>query len=210
VEPRSSLSIDEFWNAAHRDTEVKWLSGYPGPEIWERLEVTDRIVPGAIVLNIGVGTGRCTRDLHAQGCIVHALDISPEATAKVEDITAATYLASALDRLPANTFDVALSHLVAQHNLDEPLLAQMRAVIRSLKPSGIFAMQFSKPVGNQILIAPNTESAMGGSVWRTPEKVHRMIEASGGRAARSVPKEFSDEKAWAWHVVHVAKAEAEY
>jgi hypothetical protein len=140
-----------------------------------------------------------------RGCKVHALDISPLALKRVEDVATA-WAASELDKLPSDTFDVAISHLVAQHMLDSDLSAQLVAVIRSLKQDGVFAMQFMKPAQEVQGKTPQTRgSAKGGGVFRTPEMIERMVRAAGGRVVRSVPKEQSQENRWAWQVVHIKR-----
>src|SRR6185436_575611 len=119
-----------------------WLTGSRAEGVWYPLAIQSRLRRGTVVLNIGVGLGHCTRALVRRGCIVHALDIAPAALAKVERIVAKTWLADNLSALPPKTFDVAISHLVAQHMSDEQLSAQLNAVVASLKPDGVFALQF--------------------------------------------------------------------
>jgi cyclopropane fatty-acyl-phospholipid synthase-like methyltransferase len=202
-------TVVEFWNTAHETNEGYWLSGYTGPDIWHRLEVEERVVPGAVVLNIGVGVGSCTRALVERGCVVHALDISSIALQRVEAV-AIPWLASEIIRLPQNTFDLALSHLVAQHMPDDDLHAQLYAVVRALRDKGVFAMQFLKPIDKRqeaiVTIDQPRSSQKGGSIFRTPEKVEQMVKAAGGTVLRSVAKESSIEQQWAWHVMHVGRA----
>jgi SAM-dependent methyltransferase len=197
--------LRDWWETAHSQNKTLWLSGYPGPEIWNRLEVEERLVPGATVLEIGVGLGYCTRALFDRGCEVHTLDISAAALDRVKEF-ATTWIASELDRLPEDKFDVAISHLVAQHMFDHDLETQIRAVVRALRRNGVFAMQFSKPVGDeQIAHIPGRADAKGGSVWRTPERLEAIVNAAGGKVVRSVPKESSQERQWAWHVAHIMR-----
>lgn len=203
--PSSHLSIGQFWETAHKTKELLYLSGYPGAEIWERLRVVDRIVPRAVVLNIGVGMGHCTRALAERGCIVHALDISREGLASISDI-ATTWHVDELDRIPSKVFDLVLSHLVWQHMRDDALDAQMGAVFRSLKTDGLWASQFSVPCPNGPPLHEYTElDAMGGRVLRTNEIVARLVYAAGGKTIRF----FADQAGpdWAWHVVHLTRAD---
>ena len=195
-------SDKEWWESAHRENDFDYVSGYSGHDIWRRLEVEDRIVAGAVVLNIGVGQGLCTRDLAARGCIVHALDITPAALARVEDVIAGGWLAENLGALPSRTFDLAISHLVTQHLRDADLLAQMRAVLRALKPSGIFAMQFIGPAPKG-LPEGLQEHAKTGGVVRSPETIARFAEEAGGVVVRSAPKEGTEY--WQWHMAQIRK-----
>lgn len=198
-------TIHAWWDRAHKNDSLLWLSGYSGPSIWERLEVDSLLRPGAVVLNIGVGLGYCTHALSGRGCTIYALDISDIALNRVRSI-ATPWLADNAANLPSNTFDVAISHLVVQHMLDDALLPQMTAVINSLKPNGIFALQFAKYTAKQ---SQNTRftsmDAKGGSVLRSVEEMESMAIKAGGEIALSVPKEFSETGSWAWHVVHIRR-----
>jgi len=69
------------------------------------------LTPDMDILNIGVGKGYCTQNLAALGCRVSVLDISCAALNKVKNITAGTYLANALHKIPKNHFDIAISFL---------------------------------------------------------------------------------------------------
>src|ERR1700760_1828233 len=92
-------TVSQFWDRAHGGEDPYWLSGFSGPDIWRRLDVSGRIRRGAVVLNIGVGLGHCTRALAEAGCVVHALDISPIALERVRNI-ATGWLSTDLDRIP--------------------------------------------------------------------------------------------------------------
>lgn len=190
-----------WWERAHTEDDLEYVSGYGGPEIWQRLDVTERVKPGAVVLNIGVGQGTCTRDLAAKGCIVHALDIAPAALARVADV-AKGYLADNLDSLPSNTFDLAVSHLVAQHMPNEALEAQMRAMMRALKPGGVFALQFLSP-SEKGIPEFNESYAKTGGVVRPPEMMIDMAQRAGGQVIKCVPNDFTEY--WAWHIIQIMR-----
>jgi 2-polyprenyl-3-methyl-5-hydroxy-6-metoxy-1,4-benzoquinol methylase len=201
---RDQETLKDWWERAHvRDHQV-WLTGSQGDDVWQRLEVTDLLKPGVIVLNVGVGFGHCTRQLANMGCIVDVLDIAPAALERVDGFVRNGYLASGLNRLPSDTYDVALSHLVAQHMMDADLQVQIREVVRSLKPNGVFAVQFAT---SMLPIAPEQTptSAKGGSNQRSPERVSELVRQVGGRVVLSKAKEqFPDHKA-GWHVVHIGR-----
>lgn len=199
-------SIRDWWERAHHRDHQVLLTGSAGQdEVWPRLGVLDRLVPCAVVLNIGVGLGQCTRELAARGCVVDVLDISEYALSRVADVTRATYLASSLCSLPSDTYDVAMSHLVAQHMLDVDLETQIREVVRSLKANGIFAVQFATSMlpGER---DQDEASAKGGSIQRSPAAMEKLVSRAGGRVALSQPREqFTDHQA-GWHVVHIARS----
>jgi SAM-dependent methyltransferase len=198
----SGESLNDWWNRAHERDHQYWLTGSDGAEVWERLGVRSRLSQGVRVLNIGVGLGQDTRQLAAMGCEVHALDISPVALDRVRGL-AVTHLASDLDRLPRDCFDVAMSHLVAQHMLDFDLLAQMKAVLLSLTSSGVFAIQFA--TGAAAALEQTSLQAKGGSIHRTPEQMERLVAQAGGLVALSEPREQFPEHRAGWHVMHVVR-----
>ncbi len=170
----------QWWNWAHEHDEPYWLSGTSGPEVWKRLGVENRLTLGASVLNIGVGLGRCTRQLAARGCEVSVLDISDVALERVADV-APGYLASDLEALPSSSFDVALSHLVAQHMNDADLEAQIRHVVRALVPDGLFAIQYLRNVNDIELDQSNTYNVKSGSICRSQAAFDALAERAGGQ-----------------------------
>ncbi len=206
------ISVQDWWDTHHRGDHPDhrfFLTGSSGSKLWARLSVDDHLVPGRVVLNIGVGLGRCTRELAKRGCVIHALDVSPVALDKVRKITERAWLASELDELPASTFDVAISNLVTQHISNADLEKQLLAVCRSLKPNGIFAMQFAyrlngisdheDPVTNQ--------SIKCGAVCRSLSAMVRKVEASGGIVCFSRRIGVFPEFGSGWYVLHIVRPE---
>jgi 2-polyprenyl-3-methyl-5-hydroxy-6-metoxy-1,4-benzoquinol methylase len=186
---QAAEALNQWWNRAHETDHAYWLTGSPGPEVWARLGVEELLVPGAQALNIGVGLGRCTRDLAERGCAVSVLDISPAAVERVSDV-AAGYLADNLSSLPSGRFDVALSHLVAQHMSDADLSDQIHHVLRSLKPGGIFAMQYAN---HKFGVADDQPQSLdmlkGGSICRQEDQMAALVARAGGCVVRSYTKE---------------------
>lgn len=170
----------DWWNRAHRTDHAMWLTGSLPEDAWRRLAVADYLLPKVKVLNIGIGLGYCTRALHARGCQVSVLDISEVALQRVANI-APGYLASNLDALPTGEFNLALSHLVAQHMYDNDLEAQMKAVIRSLKPGGFFALHYAAPADGSPANINTPEYARGGGVLRESEFIAAMAVRSNAR-----------------------------
>ncbi len=174
-------SIEDWWNQHHAANHAFWLSGYRGVNVWQPLEIMNYIRPGKVVLNIGIGLGYCTQDLVSQQAVVHVLDISTVALEKVKPIVAGTWLPGQLDELPSNYFDLAISHLVTQHMNDQDLRDQLQAVIRGLKPDGIFAMQFAFAKSYNPATHYTVEDAKGGGVCRTLCQMETLVNAGGGR-----------------------------
>jgi hypothetical protein len=195
--------VADWWNRAHKSKQVRWLSDYPGEEVWKRLDVENLLVPEAAVLEIGVGTGRSAVALKGRGCKVSALDISSVALERVSSF-AECYLPE--QQLPSGAFDVAMSHLVAQHMTDADLLAQIRAVVASLKPMGVFAMQFSDHAdGQEHLHDESSLCVKLGEVCRSPREMEKLASAAGVKVVKLLEREVWNDYGLRWYVVHLMK-----
>lgn len=202
-----SESMEDFWNRAHFDAHPFWLSNTPGSQIWSTLEVPEDMLHGATILNIGVGTGLCSRELARVANKLHVLDISPIALKRVADI-ATLWLPSQLDSLPAETFDLAISHLVAQHMSDDDLIVQFKAVLKSLKPDGFFAVQFASPLDECSSDSRDVVEQKCGMVRRSQDRIQHLIRESGGKIKKIWDGPEYPEFMMAWTMVHVCRLEA--
>lgn len=201
----ASQPIETWWADAHTRKDLGWLSGTVGDTIWRSLAISSRVLPDREVLNIGVGLGTCTRDLVAAGCKVSALDICPIALDRVRDVVQGTYLTADIDRLPDACFDLAISHLVAQHMFDADLETQIRHVLRALKPGGVFAMQFSYGWGQETSIANETlDNAKAGGVTRTLSHMVDMVDRLGGQVTRAHVIDDYPQYRTGWYALHIA------
>lgn len=204
------MTIEKWWELNHQgvnDRFLFWLTGSAGPEVWEYLEVADRIIAGTVVLNIGVGLGFCTRELARRKCIVHALDISESALQKVKDVAAEVWLPSSLSLLPADTFDLAISNLVAQHMSDCDLEDQIKRIVPALKQKGIFALQFAcmlDPKNNNLDIVP-LSSLKHGSVGRSLAWFCQIVERAGGMVIGAKRIGLFPLYNSCWYMVHIAR-----
>ncbi len=199
--------VKEWWEEQQRkfqiDKYVKYLTDTFGKYIWNFLKINDFIKPNKIILNIGVGTGRCTKDLFDKKTIIYALDISSLALERVSKYTVRNYLSNQLGDIQKDYFDLAISHLVAQHMSDKDLLEQMKVVIKSLNPHGIFAMQFASNIvgGND---KQDIESQMMGGVCRTLENMKKLVEKAGGKMTLVTQYSFPKLNA-KWYAIHIKK-----
>jgi SAM-dependent methyltransferase len=205
-----AVSIEKWWELNHQEKNERfffWLTGSAGPEVWEYLEVEDRIVAGAVVLNVGVGRGYCTRELAKRKSIVHVLDISESALEKVKDVAAGIWRPSTLGVLPADTFDLAISNLVAQHMRDNDLEEQIRRIVPALKQKGVFALQFAcmlDPAKNNLDVVP-LSSLKHGSVGRSLGRFCQMVERAGGIVIGAKRIGLFPSYNSCWYMVHIAR-----
>lgn len=172
--------MKEFWEARHKEDNIASLSGHPASAIINGLYLKGIITPGSRLLEIGVGLGICTRELVDMGFKVTVLDISEEAIKRVRAMVRRAYLESEIETLPDNYYDIAISYCVVQHMNNQSLTRQLKNVIRSLTPDGIYAMQYAIPFHK----AEYNESAMameGGSVCRPPEIMYELVDHAGGK-----------------------------
>jgi tetratricopeptide (TPR) repeat protein len=196
----------DWWQQNHSTDDAMLLTGSRGIDVWEELNVVQRIVSGKTILNIGVGLGYCTRELaERKSAIVHALDISEVALDRVKDVVACTWRPDQFADFPTDTFDLAISHLVTQHMGNNDVVNQMRAVIKSLKTGGVFAMQFAYSTDPNYVLDDRVERRKWGSVCRTLEEMSAMVTQAGGRIVWiHKDKKFPEWKT-AWYGIHIVK-----
>jgi hypothetical protein len=196
--------IKDFWENCHELGSIRYLTGSSGREIWQELKIEDKIIPRSNILNIGVGTGRCTVDLKNAGVNVSVLDISQAAVEKVSSICEQGYLS--ISALPGNYFDLAISHLVAQHMNDSDLIEQIRKVLLSLKDTGLFAIQIACPINNIPTLKDNIELKMQeGSILRTSDEIVEIVKKANGRIIFMEPTREFPRYGSAWVTVRIVK-----
>lgn len=196
----------DFWNVCHEKKSLTMLSGNSGKQIISNLRIEPFVKSKINLLNIGVGVGICTNDYKKLGCKVSVMDISDVAIAKVKDIVEAGYLATNMSELPRNKFDLAISHLVAQHTEDKDLQANLEAVIASLTPKGMYAIQICYPLGKEHIKHEWKQSeAKAGSITRTCAKFAGMVEAAGGMIENMFTIDIFPEYNVGWYGCHIRK-----
>ena len=210
IDPRDEkVTIQCWWDCHHegKGDYEQWLTGSAGPEVWRNLNIDKLIKPNKVVLKIGVGLGYCTRELARRKCVVHALDISPVALRRVEPFTAKTWLPSSLPDIPENLFDLAISHLVTQHMADKDLVEQISGVLKSLKPSGIFAMQFAFAYNRSQndLTSPSAELIKTGGVGRSLGGMARLVDQAGGLIVWASRFSMFPDQGAGWYAIHIVR-----
>lgn len=198
-------NIKNFWENAHNMRTELWLSGYSLEKVWNGLNIINKLVPNIKVLNIGVGLGNETIELSQhKDTIIDVLDISEKAIDSVKNITRAQYLSSNIFNLPINEYDIVVSHLVTQHMNDEDLNEQIKYVLRSLKPDGIFAMQFAFVDG--VNMAPQGEDKQtAGSVIRSLSEIEKIVKNNNGYLSWISDVITFKHTASKWQYVHIKR-----
>ncbi len=200
-------TIEEWWDSCHTTEGSFYVSDYSGPELWKALNISERIIPGASVLEIGVGGGSNVKELSARGLKVYVLDITQAALQKVEPITEGRWLESQIDLIPKKTFDLAMSHLVTQHLNNRTLSKQIRYILRALKPGGIFAMQFADHINGteEESFNEKIESQRVGAVCRSITMMKQIVNASGGKITWISPPQNFHEYGSRWFYIHIKR-----
>ena len=176
--------LREYWRECHANRDLKLLSGYTGAATWNNLRVMDKIISGSHILEIGPGLGYSVKEMVDRGVHVSAMDIVPEAFECIKDVVEYTYLADELDKLPKDYFDLVISHNVSCHQSDDTLREQIKAVIQSLKPTGIFALGVAGkgPMSWPEDFQPKCEMDIlgAGAKTRSEEEIKQIIDSAGG------------------------------
>jgi trans-aconitate methyltransferase len=163
--------MKDFWDRIHTEGNRRYLTGTSGGEVLSDLRVS--LERNSRVLNIGVGTGDCTREFLETTPHVDILDISSVALSKVPNARL-RFLESELDFLPKSEYDFVLSHLVTQHTTDIYLRRQLNYVIPSLKSSGLFAMQVAFDKGED-MPSSEEERCEKGLMTRDLDEMKKLI-----------------------------------
>lgn len=195
----------EFWNQCHSENNQLYLTGSEGEEVWKRLNILQRINSKKVILNIGVGMGYCTQKLAATGAEIDAHDISEVALERVIPYTTNRYLSTDLEKLPRNHYDIAISHLVAQHMNNEALQKQLNAVVASLNNSGIFAIQIAYYMLKIDKADESLANLKDGGVCRHLHEFYEMVQKANGRIVWTAKVGQFDEYKSGWYAFHIIK-----
>lgn len=182
-------SLEKFWEDKHKEKDIRFLTDSSEKSIQKYFGID--IQPDQKVLKIGLGTGRESRELAARGIHVWGLDISKSAL----DNSSQWIQGGWTDpkELPSEYFDVAVSHLVAQHMTDIDLFDQLVHVFRSLKENGRLYIQYASSLSNEIYREGLREQQYG-LVRRSPDDMRRVIELAGGVIVSQSASKFFDPK----------------
>jgi len=200
------------WNACHKTQEIGPLTGSDPVLVLKYHALREVAFEGLTVLDIGIGLGGMCRYLTKMGAIVDSMDVADLAEGAVHGIARHFYLASNAQSLPRAEYDLAISHLVAQHQWDAQLRDQIADVYAALKPGGTFSLHLAafEPAKGELndRMEFDIPRGMDGSMGRTREYAFGMIREvlGGGYSAVEVGKQMD----WPhyqsyWYFVHIKK-----
>ena len=184
--------IESFWQHMHRTKDVPHLSGCRYEETIDFLHLNDYIIPGAAVLEVGVGLGYVTKGLYEAKMNVSALDISDEALKEVEHYcdknvyNAMDLIYSTENILPTDHFDVIICNNVVQHIPTNDLKDELPWLIDSLKPdSGVFAVEFvSNDKEEDMGEEPTMSAVENGGLCRSPVFFKEFLNCSNWKNSK--------------------------
>lgn len=207
--------IELFWERCHTENIVESISGfYENDEYFttyektiEFLKLKKYIKPRLKVLEVGVGEGHVTKGLFEADLIVSGLDISDTALKNVSKYCNRVYNTGMLKLLPDDHFDIIICNRVIQHVPTDLLYVELKHLIRSLSPTGIFALQFVsnnfwKDTGNDIMSMKNIAS---GTCCRSPKYLEEMVYTLDGICKLVYSDSISSGDVHGCHVFHIGK-----
>jgi len=192
-----------YWSAEHQKPDNVILSDSLPAAVFAMHRIV--VTPGQTILDVGVGTGGMARHLHAAGCVVHSMDITPVALEKVAGVTERRWLTT--ESLPPDTFDLAICHLVAQHVNDEDLTAELENILQSLKPDGMLSIQFASHPAWTIGREQTAEACRDGGVCRMPDHAIQVVERAGGKVVSEIDIRGFPGVKTRWFALHCRKAD---
>jgi SAM-dependent methyltransferase len=170
----------KFWEQQHEIDNVRTLSGCAFDDTVDFLNVRDLLVPDMRVLEIGCGLGYVTQGF-SKIANVSVLDISKTALDRVRPFCESIYHINDVESLPSDYFDLIICHNVVQHVPTEPLTTEFENAIRSLKPTGTFAVEYvwaNDIEDNGVEFDPAWATA--GNLCRSDEFMTNLIKRLGG------------------------------
>jgi SAM-dependent methyltransferase len=132
------------------------------------------------VLEIGCGLGYVTKGF-SEVVNISVLDISQAALDRVRPICKKVYHIDEVDTLPSDYFDLIICHNVVQHVPTVPLKIELANAIRSLKTTGIFAVEYvwaDEIDDDGVDFEP--ASATAGHLCRSDKFMSELVQELGG------------------------------
>ena len=197
AESITNPEVVSWWESNHEQGNVQFLTGHGIHQYINYFEASAEFEKSKNILEVGVGTGRATRDMVNAGKTVHCVDVSKAALSNLQDV-AEVYEVSNMHLIPAKGMDLAFHVTVAQHVDDRMLKHHLTHILRSLKDSGVCFMQFAQcAVANQLHEEIKAQTHGGWS--RSVEEVTSDIELLGGKCLSD--HVIQSGEGWIWHAI---------
>ena len=195
------MSIQDWWETAHKSANRRWLTASALSSYLKFFDAEDVYNKAHYILEIGCGTCVATKQMDDVGKNLTVLDISQQAL-KTASQWATTVHSSEIKLLPANYFDLAISHLVAQHMNDTDLQDQLTYVIKSLMDNGRFLLQFADAKNHPQEFTIRHEER--GGMLRRPFQMTGLVENVGGKVIKNIERKINNNVMW--YGYHIIKA----
>jgi len=197
--------MEEYWARQHETQNVEMLADYSFKQIQNYLDLIDYTKNGIRILDIGIGTGKETIQMAKLGMEVYGLDITMKAYWTVMDVVKDFWLFEDIEQLPMDTFDLAICHLVAQHNTDENLKRLMTYTIKSLKRDAVFAIQYATRLNKNHRTDDSLESQKAGTVCRTQGEMRKLVFQCKGIIIHECKTVDYPEAGMSWNGLHITR-----
>lgn len=173
--------ISEWWDQKHEAQAIENLTNSSFDSTFKCLRINDKFKKGDVILEIGVGTGKCTKEMVDRGLKVAACDISSVALDNVKNFV--TEVFSTPEEYPTEKYDLVVLFNVAQHMANETLKKQIEHILRSLKVNGFCAMQLidGEADDRNVSVIDSPIYCVMGGVIRKPKYVTDLIESARGK-----------------------------
>jgi SAM-dependent methyltransferase len=162
----------DFWDSSHSNEST---GNYVTDLSLDELCQYHKIDPPEYkcVLDIGVGYGRLVYEL-ANKNAVYAADISTVAIERVRPFCSEVYLSSDINKIPP--VDLAISHLVLQHNPEDEVFRIINDV--NLKENGIFTFQIATLNLQKSVLSPLILEDLNRGMlhFYSPAKISEIIQ----------------------------------
>jgi SAM-dependent methyltransferase len=158
-------SGQEYWQGRFEHADTPWELGHPSTALFEaftELPEAGSVLHGGSVVIPGCGTGSDALELARRGCRVTAIDWSPHAIARLRERAEAAGLASRVNPVAGNFFDVPPQELdaFAEHTFFCAIDPSQRRdyaarAARWVRPGGVL-------FGNFFILDPAQAEALPG------------------------------------------------
>jgi cyclopropane fatty-acyl-phospholipid synthase-like methyltransferase len=173
-------AVENFWDDCRKNKVMASLSGSHYDETIDFLRIGDYMKSVSTVLEIGPGIGYTTEELFNKGFKVSCLDISNLVLEGVQKFCERIYTVDELEKMPSDYFDLIFSVNVIQHIPTETLVDELKHCIRSLKSTGVFAVEFVSGNCGDGGVNPMMDVITKGGCIRSPEVMGKLVDNAGG------------------------------